>query len=336
MSISVVCCAVLSAGCGHVKRGFFDPDAGDPADAPPPIDTPPGSVLDLAGDLTPVHDPAIIASATEYQVFSTGDGIRVQVSPDLIHWQFTGIVFATKPAWITTTDPNSPNNLWAPDVSYFGGQYHLYYAASSFGSNDSCIGHAVSSSLEPATWNDLGAVICSTSADDWNAIDPAASLDAGGQPWLALGSFWSGLKLIPLAADGSRSGTDMYSLATRNNTAVEASYVVRRDPYYYLFESVDFCCQGVNSTYKIMVGRATDITGPYIDSDGVPLLAGGGTLLVSGDARWRGPGHNAILRTPSGDYNVYHSYDASNNGVPTLRIAQLTWSTDGWPISGGP
>ncbi len=28
--------------------------------------------------------------------------------------------------------------------------------------------------------------------------------------------------------------------------------------------------------------------------------------------------------------------DADAGGEPTLRIAQMVWSDDGWPISGGP
>jgi arabinan endo-1,5-alpha-L-arabinosidase len=39
---------------------------------------------------------------------------------------------------------------------------------------------------------------------------------------------------------------------------------------------------------------------------------------------------------PSGDYNIYHSYDAQANGAPTLRIAEMRWPSDQWPISAGP
>lgn len=300
---------------------------------------PVNGMLDLAGDISPVHDPAIIASGSKYYIYSTGQGISIRESSDLVHWRYTGPVFAEKPAWITTTDPQEPNALWAPDLSYFGGRYHLYYSASSFGSNNSCIGHATSSSLDDPSWEDRGAVICSSSgsspADDWNAIDPAVFVD-GDNVWLAFGSFWGGLKLIRLDSDGARLGDDFYSLATRANDAVEAPYLVRHGDYFYLFESVDFCCRAASSTYKTMVGRAADITGPYLDREGTPLMQNGGTLVLTGDARWRGPGHNAILQTTSGDYNVYHSYDAQSGGAQTLRIARLQWSSDGWPLSAGP
>jgi arabinan endo-1,5-alpha-L-arabinosidase len=343
--LTYIACLVWAAACGsspaHARPDAADaalPDADAPVDAP--VDVPPGppAMLDLAGAIAPVHDPAIITSANGfYYVFSTGTGLPIHMSVDLHNWSDDGQVFATKPTWITTTSSSAPNDLWAPDVSSFGGQYHLYYAASSFGSNTSCIGHATSADLETNTWVDEGPVICSTSADNWNAIDPMAVLDDAGQPWLVFGSFWSGIKLIKLDMTGARSGTEFYSLSTRNNTAVEAPYVVRHDGYYYLFESVDYCCMGVDSTYKIYVGRSAALQGPYVDRDGVALLAGGGTPVVVGDDRWKGPGHNAILHTVVGDYNVYHSYDAQASGIPTLRIGQLWWSeVDGWPLSAGP
>lgn len=336
--------AACVAACGNSPARPL-PDAADAslADAPLPspdalVDAAPPMMLDLAGAIAPVHDPSIISSVNGfYYVFSTGTGLPIHMSVDLRNWSDDGQVFATKPAWITTTSSSAPNNLWAPDISSFGGQYHLYYAASTFGSNTSCIGHATSADVETTTWVDHGPVICSTSSDNWNAIDPMAVIDDQGEPWLAFGSFWSGIKLIKLDMTGARSGTEFASLSTRDNSAVEAPYLVLHDGYYYLFESVDYCCMGVDSTYKIFVGRSATIEGPYVDHDGVALLSGGGTQLVVGDDRWKGPGHNAVLHTVVGDYNVYHSYDAQAAGIPTLRIAQLRWSpVDGWPISAGP
>lgn len=334
---------LLLAACGW-DRGAHDPPRADAAsgtdgrlDAPALPDTadaPLGepSMLALAGAIAPVHDPSIIEIDGLYFVYATGTGLPVRTSVDLVNWSLAGQVFSTAPSWITTTETGRRNDLWAPDVSSFGGLYHLYYAASSFGSNVSCIGHATSASPATNAWTDRGAVICSTASDTWNAIDPAVILDETGAPWLAFGSFWSGLKLIPLASDGSRDGTAMYALATRDDRAVEAPFLVRHDGFYYLFESTGLCCRGVDSTYQIRVGRSPDVRGPYVDADGVALLAGGGTLVVDADERWRGPGHNAILGEA---YNVFHAYDANASGIPTLRISELRW-IDGWPVSAGP
>lgn len=316
-----------------------EPDA-EPVAEPAAVVEPlaPPQLLELSGDVTDVHDPAVIADAGAYYLFSTGQGVQVRTSPDLKVWSKAGQVFASKPSWVTTTAPETPNLLWAPEVAFFGDQFHLYYAASSFGSQSSCIGHATRTSLGAgAGWVDQGsAVICTARTDDFNAIDPNPFVDEQGNAWLALGSFWSGIKLIRLDRDGRRDGPDLFALASRSNNAVEAPFLHYHSGYYYLFESVDSCCQGASSTYKIMVGRAGAVTGPFLDAAGDDLANGGGTLILQGGTRYRGPGHNAILSTPAGDYNVYHSYDANSSGVPTLRIAELRWNEDGFPASAGP
>jgi arabinan endo-1,5-alpha-L-arabinosidase len=351
-----ICASVALVGCGGNDPAPQGADA-PPVDARPAADghlfdaqvsdaspTDSGTsgpmALNLMGAITPIHDPSIIRAGVTYYVFSTGTGLPIITSIDLVNWSLGGQVFASKPEWITTTEPGNPNNLWAPDISFFGGKYHLYYAASRFGSNVSCIGHATSADIATDPWVDSGGpVICSAKTDNWNAIDPAAFIDESGNAWLAFGSFWGGLKLIRLdIATGARMGTDFIALATRQNTEVEAPYLIHHGGFYYLFESVDLCCTDLLN-YKIMVGRSAAIEGPYVDADGNNLLDGGGMLVVQGTARWIAPGHNAILQTASGDYNLYHALDGSKEqpeDSPTLRISQLFWTPDGWPISGGP
>jgi arabinan endo-1,5-alpha-L-arabinosidase len=125
----------------------------------------------------------------------------------------------------------------------------------------------------------------------------------------------------------------LYDLATRfeNSRSVEAPFIIRKGDYYYLFVSFDFCCRGVESTYRVMVGRSEVVTGPYVDQDGKPMLEGGGTQVTFPTSRWRGPGHNAILQENGEEKIVYHAYDATLNGIPTLRIQTLEWDDDGWP-----
>lgn len=300
----------------------------------------PPQVLTLSGSLG-THDPVMIAADGRFYLFSTGNNLAAKTSTNMLQWQNAPEVFtnATRPAWIAQAVPGV-SNLWAPDISFFGGQYHLYYSASTFGSNHSCIGHLTRPALNSGTWTDRGQVICSnaTGNDNWNAIDPNLIVDQAGTPWLAFGSFWGGIKLIKLTADGARDGTSLDSLAARPNAggALEAPFIVRRCGYYYLFTSWDSCCKGASSTYNTRVGRSATLAGPYQDRAGVALMQGGGTLLVQGGERYKGPGHNAVVFTDSAAFNVYHSYDANNNGQSVLRIAELAWDSEGWPVSGGP
>lgn len=57
---------------------------------------------------------------------------------------------------------------------------------------------------------------------------------------------------------------------------------------------------------------------------------------IQGGDRYKGPGHNAVIFSKNAAYNVYHSYDANSNGASVLRIAELAFDDEGWPVSGGP
>jgi arabinan endo-1,5-alpha-L-arabinosidase len=294
----------------------------------------PPAMLTLSGNLG-THDPSLILADGEFYLFQTGPRLPTKTSKDLLSWQAGSAVFSSNPAWIATQVPGA-TDLWAPDISYFNGTYHLYYAASTFGSNTSCIGHATRPSLSSGAWTDHGSVICSGSGDDFNAIDPNVVLDEAGTPWLAFGSFWGGIQLVELDADGTPLGRDLLGIAARPRAggALEGAYIVHVCGYYYLFVSFDHCCDSPYN-YNIRVGRAASVTGPYTDQAGTALLDGGGTLVVEGNATWTAPGHNAVIVTSSGAYNVYHALDAQHAN-PTLRVAQIAWGTDGWPVSAGP
>lgn len=294
----------------------------------------------LADSIRAVHDPVLTRAGDTYYVFSTGRGVPIRCSPDLVAWEQCSTMYFKWPDWVREQIPGVVD-LWAPDVSYFGGSYHVYYAVSTFGSNRSIIALATSPTLDPDDpdyhWTDHGPVIESHEPDDWNAIDPNVLVAPDGKVWLTFGSYWSGIKMVLLDPDtGMRSTEDdtLHALASRPQAphAIEAPFLVYREPYYYLFVSFDFCCRGADSTYNIRVGRAEQIAGPYLDRAGVPMLQGGGTLLLEGGERWRGPGHEAVFHDPErGDLLVYHAYDAEVGGWPTLRIRPLYWDAEGWP-----
>ncbi|HZM74456.1 MAG TPA: arabinan endo-1,5-alpha-L-arabinosidase [Candidatus Limnocylindrales bacterium] len=295
----------------------------------------------VTGDTVGVHDPTMIkASNGSYILISTGNWLEIRTSTDRVNFRRIGSVWAAnQPTWtFPYTLANNRSYLWAPDLSFRNGQYYLYYAASSFGSQRSAIFLATSPTAMPGTWTHRGLVIETSSANDFNAIDPNLIVDASGRWWLTLGSFWSGIKLIRIEpSTGLRHATDrtVYSLARRtvNSGSVEAPFIFRRNNFYYLFVSFDFCCRGTSSTYRTMVGRSTSITGPYTDRNGVNMFNGGGTeILATHDAVF-GPGHPAVFQDVDATVLVYHYY--WTNSQPTsgrLGINLIGWDSAGWPI----
>jgi len=305
--------------------------------------------LPLTGDISPVHDPCIIKDKGIYHLFCTsqlreGKGvIHWRTSPDLITWAFKGSVMPVIPEWVKAAIPGV-KGIWAPDVAYFNGRFHIYYSASTFGSNQSVIGLVTTPTLDTSDpafgWVDQGKVIGSVKPDNYNAIDANHLETSDGQHWLSFGSFWSGLKIIGLdSATGKLKEKNSLprSIAGRKDLgAIEAPVIIRKGEYYYLFASFDFCCRGVNSTYYTVVGRSKSVEGPYVDREGRKMKDGGGTIVLHGDqdktGRWKGPGHVDILQEDDVDHVVYHAYDGQNGGRPTLRIQKLDWR-DGWPVA---
>ena len=297
-----------------------------------------------------VHDPVMIKQNNTYYLFCTGMGISVFSSTDMKSWQQEKPVFEAAPPWAVETIPGFKGHIWAPDISFHNGKFYLYYSVSAFGKNTSCIGLATNETLNPNDknykWIDHGKVIQSVPGRDlWNAIDPNLSFDGQQQPWLVFGSFWSGMKLVRLNADLSEVAEpqEWYTVSKRprdfktndNNPgegAVEAPFIFMKNGYYYLFVSFDFCCRGVESNYKIMVGRSEKIQGPYLDRTGAHMEEGGGTLVLQGDKAWPGVGHNSVYTVDGTDYLVFHAYDAADEGKPKLRIRKLQWDEGGWPF----
>jgi arabinan endo-1,5-alpha-L-arabinosidase len=291
----------------------------------------------VAGDVN-VHDPSMIHGQDGvWYLFSTGTGIVIRTSTDRATFTRVGSVLPGGATWSGPYTNNNTTALWAPDVSFHNGRYYLYYAASTFGSNHSAIGLATSTTAGPGTWTDQGVVFASDSGNDYNAIDPSLAVDAAtGRWWLTFGSFWSGIKMIeidPATGKQQASNKARTDLARRPfPDALEASTIFRHGNDYYLFTSWDTCCQGVNSTYRTMVGRATSITGPYLDRAGTPLLSGGGTEVVSSHGTVIGPGGGGAMADSDHDLLVYHYYDGNKNGRPTLGINLIRWDSAGWPV----
>lgn len=288
------------------------------------------------------HDPHVIKQGSYYYLTTTGGTIGIRRSTDRLSWTTVGNVFSAVPAWVNTELGTTITDLWAPDIAYFGGKYWLYYSGSVFGTNTSVIGVASSATLDPSSgsygWTDHGLVIKTTSSSSYNAIDPNVTLDANGVPWLALGSFWSGIKLRridPNTGKLSSADSTTYSLASRGGGAIEAPSILRANGYYYLFVSYDSCCSGADSTYRTMVGRSSAITGPYVDRSGAAMTSGNATQLLASVDHWRGPGGGAAFFDGSAPYFAHHYYDSTDGGAAKLQIRPISFA-DGWPVMGAP
>jgi arabinan endo-1,5-alpha-L-arabinosidase len=297
--------------------------------------------LSVSGDLA-AHDPDLVVGqhGAPWYVYSTGDesigggNIEIRTSSDGHDWKLIGTVWKRMPGWINQSI-RGVSNLWAPDLFHRDGTWYLYYAASTFGSNNSVIALATNTTLDPHSanyrWVDRGAVIESHTTDNFNAIDPTVVEDASGVGWMAFGSFWGGIQLVKLSFPSGKlaAATSPQQIAYRGSPpdAIEGSTIIRHGDAYFLIVSRDLCCRGIGSTYNMAVGRSASVQGPYLDEKGHPLVDDGGTPLLASKGNQIGPGGESY----SDGYLAWHYYDGNAGGATTLAIQKLGWTTDGWP-----
>lgn len=305
-------------------------------------DVPPAPAM--LGD-TQIHDPSAIEVGGHWVTFQTGEegglyqgAILLKTSPDGVIWTRAGAIGKGVPKWTQDVLGYKSRNIWAPSISVRDGTYFLYYSVSSFGLNTSTIGLMTNTAFDPQKpgdgWQDQGEVISSHARDDWNAIDPFRIDASDGRAWLSYGSYWSGIKLSELdPKTGKLLHPDQpgVGIASRGRGAIEASSLLEHAGRFYLFVSYDRCCAGVASTYRIMVGRADAITGPYVGKTGTDLMKSGATELQRTMGRYIGPGGEEPVKTPDGDMLVYHYYDGAAGGTSRLQLASIHWGADGWP-----
>lgn len=307
-------------------------------------DPPAATEVAVAGDIT-THDPALVVTDDAWYVFSTGDpavgGGAPQVrrsTDDGATWEMLGTVWDadTRPEWAYEAVPGA-TNVWAPEVVEHDGVYHLYYSVSTFGRNTSVIGLTTNVTLDPDdpdhAWTDQGMVWSSSPGDPYNAIDPGVITDESGTPWLAFGSFWGGIQLLELEWPSGKpvEGAEPVTIASRGTAenAIEAPYLYRHGDWYYLFVARDRCCAGLDSTYNIAVGRAEEVTGPYLGPDGTPMTQDGGLALLGTIGDMVGPGGQSV----SEGRLAFHFYDGAADGAFRLAVRELAWDDDGWPVA---
>ena len=288
----------------------------------------------LRGNLG-VHDPCMIKAGDTYYIFSTG--MNIKTSKDKINWTNAGTIFPrgfVLPWW--NNDIPGKVGLWAPDVHFANGKYHLYYSVSAWMNFNSSVGYATNTTLDKNSpdykWEDQGQVIgYKNGGEGVNVIDPNAFIDADGKEWLIYGSYKAGLRMVELNPKTGKLFSDKPKLYTITSSLGEGSYIIKGPDYYYIFASRGICCKGLQSTYQIVIGRSKTVTGPYLNKKGESWLNNKYSLFLAGDYDEPGRGHNGFFAEGDTTFIVYHAYTRAQNGASLLNIKPLYMDDDGWP-----
>ncbi len=292
-----------------------------------------------------VADPSVVKGDDGYYyLFSTGNGGgKCFRSSDLVNWYIYKNSVISRPTWGDDKGGATPS-VWAPDCIKIKDKWIYYYSLSGWG-NPIGIGYAISDSIS-GDFIDKGKLFTCEEIGIQNAIDPCIYIE-DDHIYMAVGSF-QGVCIFELSDDGMSllNGADYQKknktliageFGNWNGATYEGSYIIKKDDYYYYFGSMGTCCEGKNSTYKVVVGRSKNILGPYIDDNKMPLAdtTGKGKIVVWAGGKitdYAGTGHNSIIKDDKGDYWMYyHSYVKDDDfNTRHLMIDKLVWNND-WP-----
>ena len=299
----------------------------------------------------PFHDPLIIPLEGKYLGLSTDlriPGVMTRTSPDLINWSEPFPLLPETPPSVAHLV--GTNRFWAPEMVKRGDVWRLYCCASRPGKTQSVIGLAESADPHgPFTY--LGDVVASQHSPDHNhanAIDPCVIADREGRDWLIYGSFFGGIRILPLREDGFRDAYDEGKLiAGGGHKAIEGAYCyydAARDRYVLFTSWGDL---GID--YHIRVAYSQEVTGPYIDSQGYDMtdpdpihlpgdkLVGGYNFDLPDFPGVMATGHNSLMQDHRGLWVVHHARPEGDRRRPFLQVRQLLLAEDGralaWPLT---
>lgn len=272
-----------------------------------------------------IHDPSTIAECEgKYYTFGTGGGGLI--SPDGWTWKGGAV---------------RPGGGAAPDVMKIGNRYLVIYGATGGGLGGGHNGRILTmwnNTLDPNSPNfkytEPIEVAASDGLEDNDAIDPGLLLDPNtGRLWVSYGTYFGNIRIIELDPNtGERiKGNKEQDIAID----CEATDMIYRNGWYYLLGTHGTCCDGVNSTYNIVVGRSRSVTGPYIDNVGRDMLQGGGKMVIAAGDRVVGPGHfgRTIIDDGVEVMSCHYEADFNQSGRSVLGLRPLLWKND-WPVAG--
>ena len=288
-----------------------------------------------------VADPTVIRTDEGFYLYATQTNsywIPIYFSKDLVNWEFKRSAFrkATRP-----TEDVLPGGgaFWAPEIRYINGKYVLYFSWAKWG--DGSISYTAVATSDSPVGDFLNAKpLLITDDFGSNCIDQFY-YEEDGKKYMFVGSF-NGIYVTELTDDGLsvKRGADGKPVLKKQvcGRAFEGTNIYKKGKYYYLFASINNCCpnNGMDSKYKVVVGRSENLLGPYVDRKGKDMLDNSWELVLEGDGEtFFGPGHNSIIIPDDAgtDWMIYHSY-VKENGTVGGRLGMLdriVWSPDGWP-----
>ena len=220
-------------------------------------------------------DPTVIRTDEGFYLYATQTNsywIPIYFSKDLVNWEFKRSAFrnATRPKPDVLPDGGA---FWAPEIRYINGKYVLYFSWAKWGDGSKSYTAVATSDSPVGDFLNAKPLLIT---DDFgsNCIDQFY-YEEDGKKYMFVGSF-NGIYVTELTDDGLsvKRGADGKPVLKKQvcGRAFEGTNIYKKGKYYYLFASINNCCDGIDSRYKVVVGRSENLLGPYVNREGKDMM----------------------------------------------------------------
>ncbi|MDG4810671.1 glycoside hydrolase family 43 protein [Micromonospora sp. WMMD1120] len=286
-------------------------------------------------------DPSILRVGDDYYLatstFEWYPGVLVHHSRDLVNWRSLGGIITDR-RLLDLRGCGDSNGVWAPDLTYHDGVFHLVYSdVASFASGYwDPQNFLVTAEHITGPWSDPVKL-------HGRGFDAALFHDDDGTTWLlSMSADWrpgrdrfGGIEIQQYDRGSRRLVGSPRILFTGTSVGVtEGPHLYRHDGWYWLITAEG----GTSWEHQVTVARSRELFGPYeVDPDG-PLL----TSYNRPELRLQKAGHGSLVRTQTGEWYLAHLVGRPYSPLGSCvlgretAIQRVEWSEGGWPrIAGG-
>ena len=285
-------------------------------------------------------DPSVVRVGDDYycvnSTFEYFPGIIISHSKDLIHWKQIGHVFS-KSEDLDLTNFWDGMGIWAPDISYYNGEFYIFYCTVQLKKDRSYNvrgNYMVKSKSINGPWSKPVQL-----TDNGN--DPSHFVDSDGEHYMLFAAGipqGNGTKIVKLNRDCTKIIEGPFWLETEGKKAApEGPHLIKKDGYYYLTMAAS---GGLFNGHHMLVARSKNVYGPYLNSPYNPSLTQKNTNAINFHQ-----GHGKLFVTQNNEWFTmvisqrwlpgYLKGKPAAKGISQLgretSLIRLEWTNDGWP-----
>ncbi|MGL4851585.1 MAG: glycoside hydrolase family 43 protein [Phocaeicola sp.] len=285
-------------------------------------------------------DPSTIRVGDDYytinSTFQYFPGLVISHSKDLVNWKQESYVFNDENP-IDLTHYYDGCGVWAPDISYYNGEFYVFYCLVQLKKDRSVNVRGNYMTKSKSIYGPWSAPVQLTDYGN----DPSHFVDDNGEHYMLFAAgipTGNGTQIVKLNRDCTQIVEGPFWMTVGGKKAApEAPHLLKKDDYYYFMMAAS---SGEFDGHHQLLARSKNIYGPYEMHPQSPFIAQYNQQAIN-----KHQGHGKFFKTQHGDWYItvitqrrdetdfetsYAKKGISQLGRET-SLYPVRWEKDGWP-----